>query len=121
MKLPAVFGILSTKSSTSMSPSEVLKVAVGLAKVGAGARIDREESRFLFERASLDDLSRLASKVRARFHRPDEATYLIMAIVNYTNVCVAKCDYCSFYRLPGATDAYLLSFEQVAQKVEALR
>jgi cyclic dehypoxanthinyl futalosine synthase len=84
-------------------------------------RLSREHAAWLFREARDEDLSRLASQVRARFHKPDEASYLMMAIVNYTNVCVAKCDYCSFYRLPGASDAYLLSFEQVAQKVEALR
>ena len=51
---------------------------------------------------------------RARFHRPDEASFLKMAIVSYTNVCVARCDYCAFYRFPGQPDTYLLSFEQVA-------
>jgi cyclic dehypoxanthinyl futalosine synthase len=89
--------------------------------VAERTRLNREHAAWLFREAADEDLARLASQVRARFHRADEATYLMMAIVNYTNVCVAKCDYCSFYRLPGASDAYLLSFEQVAQKVEALR
>jgi cyclic dehypoxanthinyl futalosine synthase len=84
-------------------------------------RLTREHAAWLFEHAADEDLMRLASSVRARFHAPDEASYLLMAIVNYTNVCVAKCDYCSFYRLPGASDAYLLDFDQVAQKVDALR
>src|SRR5687768_16489323 len=91
------------------------------AKIDAHERIERSEAAFLFQQASLADLARLSSKVRARFHRADEATFLVMAIVNYTNVCVAKCDYCSFYRLPGAQDAYLLSLEQVCQKVDALK
>lgn len=84
-------------------------------------RLSREHAAWLFREAADEDLSRLASQVRARFHAPDEATYLMMAIINYTNVCVAKCDYCSFYRLPGAGDAYLLDFDQVAARVEALR
>jgi cyclic dehypoxanthinyl futalosine synthase len=84
-------------------------------------RLDREHAAWLFRDASDADLSRLASLVRARFHAPDEASYLMMAIINYTNVCVAKCDYCSFYRLPGASDAYLLDFDQVARRIDALR
>jgi cyclic dehypoxanthinyl futalosine synthase len=84
-------------------------------------RLSRDQAAWLFREAEDGDLSRLASQVRARFHAPDEATYLMMAIINYTNVCVAKCDYCSFYRLPGASDTYLLDFEQVAARVEALR
>jgi hypothetical protein len=62
----------------------------------------------------------LAGKVRARFHKPSEASYLIMAIVNYTNVCVAMCDYCSFYRLPHDKEGYLLSTDQVCEKINAL-
>ena len=91
------------------------------AKIDANERIDRADAAFLFQETSHADLARLASKVRARFHAPGEATYLVMAIVNYTNVCVAKCDYCSFYRLPGAADAYLLSLEQVCAKIDALK
>lgn len=91
------------------------------ARVRARQRLDRASARWLFEHAELHDLARLASFARARYHAPDEATYLIMAIVNYTNVCVAKCDYCSFYRLPGAADAYLLGFSEVARKIDRLR
>jgi len=91
------------------------------ARVRANERIDLEQARWLFEHAEDADLARLATQVRSRFHAENTATYLIMAIVNYTNVCVAKCDYCSFYRLPGAPDGYLLSFEQVCDKIDQLR
>jgi cyclic dehypoxanthinyl futalosine synthase len=90
-------------------------------KVSSATRLSREDATFLFEEADTADLSRLSSIARARFHGANDATYLIMAIVNYTNVCVAKCDYCSFYRLPGAPDTYLLSFEEVCARVDTLR
>ena len=60
------------------------------ARVHARERLTRAHAAWLFEEAELPDLARLASAARARFHAPDEDTYLIMAIVNYTNVCVAK-------------------------------
>ena len=82
--------------------------------------ITRAEAAWLFTQASDEVLQQLAGQVRARFHPPDQATYLLMAIVNYTNVCVARCDYCSFYRMPGQPDTYLLSFEQVCAKIDAL-
>ncbi len=47
--------------------------------------------------------------VRARFHPADRATYMVMRIINYTNVCVAQCDYCAFYKLPGQDGGYVLS------------
>ncbi len=90
-------------------------------RIRANERVDLDQARWLFEHAESRDLSRLSTLVRSRFHPVDEATYLIMAIVNYTNVCVAKCDYCSFYRLPGDAEGYLLSFEQVCDKIDQLR
>jgi cyclic dehypoxanthinyl futalosine synthase len=43
-----------------------------------------------------------------------------MAIVNTTNVCVAKCDYCAFYRLPKDPEGYVLSFEQLCARIDAV-
>ena len=90
------------------------------AKVTQQESIDVDEARWLYEHADLDTLSELATAVRSRFHAPDEATYLMMAIVNYTNVCVARCDYCSFYKFPGQEGTYLLSFDEVCAKIDAL-
>ena len=45
---------------------------------------------------------------------------MIMRIVNYTNVCVAQCDYCAFYKLPGQAGGYVLSQEQVFAKLDEL-
>lgn len=86
----------------------------------AGERIDRAQAAWLFEEADDATLRELSATVRARFHKPDEATYLIMAIINYTNVCVAKCDYCAFYRLPKQEGTYLLDFEQIAARIDTL-
>ncbi|MDH5671145.1 MAG: radical SAM protein [Myxococcales bacterium] len=90
------------------------------AKVQAAERISRDEAAWLFHHAADADLRRLSASVRGRFHRPDEASYLIMAIVNYTNVCVARCDYCSFYRLPKHPEGYRLSFDEVARRIDKL-
>ena len=49
---------------------------------------------------------------RARWHEPDHATYMVMRIINYTNVCVAQCDYCAFYVLPGQDGGYVLDRER---------
>jgi len=89
-------------------------------RVGQNQRITREMAAWLFEHASDEDLSALATQVRQRFHTPNEATWLMMSIINYTNVCVARCDYCSFYRLPKKPGGYLLSTEQVCAKIDAL-
>lgn len=89
-------------------------------KVHGGDRITREDARFLWTNGSDEVLQELAQAVRARYHKPDEATYLLMRIINYTNVCVAKCDYCSFYRLPNDKDGYVRSKEYVFEKIDEL-
>jgi cyclic dehypoxanthinyl futalosine synthase len=43
-----------------------------------------------------------------------------MRIINYTNVCVAQCDYCAFYKLPGQEGGYVLTHEQVFAKLDEL-
>jgi cyclic dehypoxanthinyl futalosine synthase len=89
-------------------------------KVAAGARITRSDARWLWANASDAELRSLAAQVRARFHRADECTYMIMRIVNYTNVCVAQCDYCAFYRLPGHPEGYVLDQAAVFAKIDEL-
>ena len=86
----------------------------------AGLPITRGDAALLYLEADDQTLMDLASTVRRRFHKADEASYLIMAIVNYTNICVAKCDYCSFFRLPHDKEGYLLDLEQVSAKIDQL-
>ena len=45
---------------------------------------------------------------------------MVMRIVNYTNVCVAQCDYCAFYVLPNQDGGYVLSREDVFAKIDEL-
>ena len=84
------------------------------------SRIGVDEARALWEDASDEDLKRLAQGVRARWHQPDRATYMVMRIINYTNVCVAQCDYCAFYVLPNQGGGYVLSHEDVFAKIDEL-
>src|SRR5262249_57377215 len=70
--------------------------------------------------ASDDDLQHLAQLVRGRYHEPGHATYMVMRIINYTNVCVAQCDYCAFYVLPNQEGGYVLSREDVFAKIDEL-
>ncbi len=91
-----------------------------VARVRAGERIDRADATALWNEADDATLSELATLVRARFHPPDRATYLVMAIVNYTNVCVARCDYCAFYKFPGEAGTYLLSFEELVKRIDVV-
>jgi len=84
------------------------------------SRISVDEARELWLHASDDELKRLAQIARARFHEPKHATYMVMRIVNYTNVCVAQCDYCAFYVLPNQEGGYVLSGDEVFAKIDDL-
>ena len=90
------------------------------ATVEAGGRISAADARVLWEHASDEELKRLAAAVRGRFHEPDRATYMVMRIINYTNVCVAQCDYCAFYVLPNQPGGYVLTREDVFAKIDEL-
>jgi cyclic dehypoxanthinyl futalosine synthase len=83
-------------------------------------RIGLDEARELWLEASDRELKQLAGEVRARYHEPDRATYMVMRIINYTNVCVAQCDYCAFYVLPNQEGGYVLSREDVFAKIDEL-
>ncbi|HEY6015709.1 MAG TPA: radical SAM protein [Gaiellaceae bacterium] len=84
------------------------------------SRISVEDARALWRDASDDELKELAQAARARFHEPGHATYMIMRIINYTNVCVAQCDYCAFYVLPNQPGGYVLSRDEVFAKIDEL-
>ena len=84
------------------------------------SRITVDEARTLWLEASDEQLKRLAQDVRAHYHEPNHATYMVMRIINYTNVCVAQCDYCAFYVLPNQEGGYVLSREDVFAKIDEL-
>ena len=90
-------------------------------KIHAGIAINRDEVFFLHEQADLTTLQQLATQVKARFHPHKHATYLVMAIINYTNICVANCDFCAFFRFPHQEGTYLLTTAEVLQRVEHFR
>ena len=74
----------------------------------------------LWREGSDAELREMATQVRARFHAPATCTYMVMRIINYTNVCVAQCDYCAFYKLPGEAGGYVLTQDEVFAKLDEL-
>jgi cyclic dehypoxanthinyl futalosine synthase len=84
------------------------------------SRITVDEARELWLHAGDDELKRLAGAARAQWHDRERATYMVMRIINYTNVCVAQCDYCAFYVLPNQSGGYVLSQEDVFAKIDEL-
>jgi cyclic dehypoxanthinyl futalosine synthase len=88
-------------------------------KVLTGERLTSEEGLYLLTDADLMDLGQLAQWVRQKKHPGRQVTFVIDSNPNYTNVCVADCLFCAFYRRPGDKEAYTLSIEQVMEKIKS--
>ena len=88
------------------------------ARVRAGERVAADEALALYRLAPTALLGRLADEVRARKHPGGIVTYIIDRNVNYTNVCVAKCTFCAFYRDVGSPDGYVLGFDELFRKID---
>ena len=87
-------------------------------KVLGGDRLSREEGVALLRDGDFLELGMLADTVRRRLHPEGIVTYIIDRNINYTNVCTAQCAFCAFYRDLPSKEGYLLSKEQLAQKIE---
>jgi len=88
------------------------------AKVRNGGRLEAPEALELYLHAPTPLLGELADEVRARKHADGIVTYIIDRNVNYTNVCVARCNFCAFYRPVGSTEGYVLGFEEIFRKID---
>jgi cyclic dehypoxanthinyl futalosine synthase len=87
-------------------------------RVLAGGRIDRAEALELYRGAPTHLLGHLADSIRARKHPDRIVSYIIDRNVNYTNVCVARCNFCAFYRPVGSSDGYVLGFDEIFRKID---
>ena len=87
-------------------------------KVLNGERLSREEALFLWQEADFYTLGYLARAVRFRLHPERMVTYIIDRNINYTNICISGCKFCAYYRPPGDPEGFVLTFEELAQKIE---
>jgi len=90
-------------------------------RIAAGGRLTADEALQLYRHAPTYWLGRMADDVRRRKHPEGLVTYIIDRNVNYTNVCVARCNFCAFYREVGSSDGYVLGFEEIFRKIEETR
>jgi cyclic dehypoxanthinyl futalosine synthase len=80
-----------------------------------------EEGVFLHSNAATADLIFVANELR-KIQKPDgKVTWMIDRNVNTTNVCIANCKFCNFYRIPGHKESYITTMPQYAQKIEEMR
>lgn len=89
-------------------------------KVLAGERITSDDALAL-DTFPLEELGALAEARRRQAKGEDEiVTYIVDRNINYTNVCNVYCKFCAFYRTEKDADHYVLSFEQLDQKLDEL-
>lgn len=77
-----------------------------------------EEGEFLYHNAPLADLMFVADELRKEQVPHGKVTWQIDRNVNTTNVCIANCKFCNFYRIPGHAEAYITDIETYKQKIE---
>jgi cyclic dehypoxanthinyl futalosine synthase len=82
-----------------------------------GRRLGHEDLTTLFETGSLLELGQAAAAGRREKTDAAVSTYIIDRNINYTNVCIYRCRFCAFYRAVGDVEAYVLSTEEIAEKV----
>ena len=95
-----------------------MDTAAALDKAARGERLSAAEALVLYTSAPTSTLGRLADAVRRRRHPAGVVTYIIDRNVNYTNVCVARCKFCAFYRPVGSSEGYTLGFEEIFRKID---
>jgi len=87
-------------------------------RVADGERLNGPEYLLFVQEAPLGLIEELADSMRRRLHPDNVVTYVIDRNINYSNICTAVCTFCAFYRKPGSPEGYVLTFEEIFQKVE---
>ena len=100
--------------------SEGEKVKQIAERLYSGARLGIQEGLVLYHNADLAELAKMAKWVRWRKHPEPTVTYIVGRNINYTNVCWVRCSFCAFYRPPGADDGYVLTLEEIFEKIEQM-
>ncbi|MCB0678718.1 MAG: dehypoxanthine futalosine cyclase, partial [Saprospiraceae bacterium] len=80
--------------------------------------LSAEEGVFLFEQASTAELMYAGNKLRQHHVPGNIVTWIIDRNSNTTNVCIANCKFCNFYRRPGHEESYITSIEEYKKKIE---
>ncbi|HQU56385.1 MAG TPA: cyclic dehypoxanthinyl futalosine synthase [Chitinophagaceae bacterium] len=81
------------------------------------AHLNLEEGVYLYENASLADLMFVADAIRKKQVPHGKVTWQIDRNVNTTNVCIANCKFCNFYRIPGHPEAYITDMDTYRKKI----
>ncbi len=76
-----------------------------------------EEGEYLYHHAPLTELMQIADTLRRQQVPHGKVTWIIDRNLNTTNVCIANCKFCNFYRIPGQAEAYITDIETYERKI----
>jgi len=82
--------------------------------------LSKEEGVYLFKHASTTELAFVANRLKIEQKGSEVVTWIIDRNANTTNVCIANCKFCNFFRVPGHDEAYITTIEQYKQKIDEL-
>ncbi len=80
--------------------------------------LSEAEGVFLFHHAPLAELMQVADTLRKIQVPHGKVTWIIDRNMNTTNVCIANCKFCNFYRIPGHAEAYITDLDTYKVKIE---
>ena len=80
--------------------------------------LSAEEGLFLFKNAATSELMYTANEQRKKQVPHGKVTWIIDRNVNTTNVCIANCKFCNFFRRPGHDESYITDIETYKVKIE---
>ncbi len=83
-------------------------------------RLTKEEALTLIKNADLKELGRMASARKKELHPKGITTFVVDRNINYTNICWVDCKFCAFYRHEKDEDAYVLTFDEIDEKIDEL-
>ncbi len=101
-------------------PGKSSDTALSLLDDALQRRLTGGELLLLLEEAALPDLMRTAHALRLQRSDPTLVTYVVDRNVTYTNVCYVDCEFCAFNRHKRDPDAYLLSLDEIRDKVRSV-
>ncbi|MFN8155463.1 MAG: CofH family radical SAM protein [Bacteroidia bacterium] len=77
-----------------------------------------QEGKYLFEHVPTSELMYVGNELRKKQKPDGVVTWIIDRNVNTTNVCIANCKFCNFYRIPGHAESYITSIDQYKIKID---
>src|SRR5660398_311073 len=81
-------------------------------RVRSGDRVSDQDALALLRSRDLLTLGSLAMEKRRRAVPEEQVTFIVDRNINYTNFCLTHCDFCAFYRPPGAGDLSLIHISE---------